>query len=187
MANDDLLAIEQRAKERALQEAEQQARDLAQQGQEARRGTLGVVDQYLDPLRQATGPFGLGQGVFSATSSARSGIEEFQRVLGLAQGGDTEALSQLVGVGSSTLGSARQAYASGPEFGRIFNEINKGLLDAQQSLEEQRTMLVREGIDVQRQTVSELVRLRVELIERIDRQTAELARDRALAQQRLAA
>ena len=86
-------------------------------------------------------------------------------MLGLAQGGDTEALSQLVGTGSSVLGAARQAYAFGPEFGRIFNEINKGLFEAQQQLEEHRTALVREGIDVQRQTVGELVRLRVELID----------------------
>ena len=78
-------------------------------------------------------------------------------MLALAQGGDTEALSQLVGVGSSALGAARQAFASGPEFGRIFNEIHKGMLEAQHQVEEHRTALVREGIDVQRQTVGELV------------------------------
>ena len=97
--------------DKAIADLQKQQGQLDQQLKEANRSAFQVIDQFLDPLKQATGAFGIGQGIFSQAATAKDGMAEFRKVLQLAQGGDTGALGQLAGVG-------QQALQAGPGFWR---------------------------------------------------------------------
>ena len=114
-------------------------------------------------------------------------MEEFRKVLELAQGGDTGALSQLVGTGQQALQASRAYGASGPEFAAAFREVNQGLLGVQGELEAKRMTLAQQAVDYGRETVNELVRLRVETIRELQEQREQLRRDLAIAIERRAA
>ena len=154
---------------------------------DANRSAFQVVDQFLEPLKEATGPLGIGQGVFAAAETAKGGMEEFRKVLEAAQGGDTQALGKLVGTGQQALQAGRAFGASGPEFAAMFREVNKGLLETQGQLEEKRTLLAQQAVDYGRETVNELVRLRIETIRELQEQREQLRRDLAIAIERRAA
>jgi hypothetical protein len=183
-ATDGLVAAQKRAEDQAIENARAQLAGNAQQLLGANRSAYQAIDQYLDPLKAATGAFGIGQGVFSGAATAQSGLGEFRELLARAQGGDVAALSSLVGTGQSTISAARTFGASGSEFQAIFREVNKGLLETQGQLEQRRLDLAQQGIDFQRETLDEIVRLRVETIRELRDQRDELARSLAVALER---
>jgi hypothetical protein len=170
--------------DKAIADLRKQQGALDQSLKDANRSAFQVVDQFLDPIKEATGAFGIGQGVFSQAATAKGGMEEFRKVLQLAQGGDTGALGQLAGVGQQALQAGRAFGASGPEFAAMFKEVNQGLLGIQGDLEAKRTQLMQKAVDYGRETVNELIRLRVETIRELQEQREQLRRDLALAIER---
>lgn len=176
----------EQAAQRLRDNVVKQLRDAEQQLADAQRGAFGTIDQYLDPLKQATGAFGIGQGVYSSQATTQSGIAEFRRQLALAQGGDIAALQGLAGTGQSTLQAARAFGASGPEFAAIFREVNKGLLETQGVLEEKRLELIRQGLTYQRETLDEQIRTRVEVVQELRLLRDELAQSLFFGRERAA-
>ena len=172
--------------DRMISDLRKQAANTDQSIIQAQRGAYGAVDQFLDPIKQALGPFGIGQGVYSPQAQAQGGLEQFREVLARAQGGDTQALSSIVGIGQQTLQAARSFGASGAEFQAIFKEVNKGLLETQGQLEERRLKLQEQGITYQRETLDEVIRLRVEQVNELRELREQLRRDLALAIERRA-
>lgn len=172
--------------DRMISDLRKQAANTDQSIIQAQRGAYGAVDQFLDPIKQALGPFGIGQGVYSPAATAQGGLEQFREVLARAQGGDTQALSSIVGIGQQTLQAARSFGASGAEFQAIFKEVNKGLLETQGQLEERRMKLAEQGISYQRETLDEVIRLRVEQVQELRELREQLRRDLALAIERRA-
>ena len=172
--------------DRMISDLRKQAANTDQSIIQAQRGVYGAVDQFLDPIKQALGPFGIGQGVYSPQATARGGLEQFREVLTRAQGGDTQALSSIVGIGQQTLQAARSFGASGAEFQAIFKEVNKGLLETQGQLEERRLKLQEQGISYQRETLDEIIRLRVEQVNELRELREQLRRDLVLAIERRA-
>lgn len=158
-----------------------------QQLTQAGRNAYGAIDQFLDPIKQALGPFGIGQGVYSPQATAEGGLKEFREVLARAQGGDTQALSSIVGIGQQTLQAARSFGASGAEFQAIFKEVNKGLLETQNQLEERRMKLQEQGITYQRETLDEVLRLRVATVRELQELREQLRRDLKIIAERRAA
>ena len=63
----------------------------------------------------------------------------------------------------------------------MFREVNQGLLGVQGDLEAKRMQLAQKAVDYGRETVDELVRLRVETIRELQEQREQLRRDLALA------
>ena len=92
----------------------------------------------------------------------------------------------LTGIGQQTLQAARSFGASGAEFQAIFKEVNKGLLETQGQLEERRLKLQEQGITYQRETLDEVIRLRVEQVNELRELREQLRRDLALAIERRA-
>lgn len=154
-----------------------QQRTLQQSILDARRGVVGAIDQYLDPIKAALGSQGIGQGVYSGIATTGSAVDEFRALLGMAREGDTSALSQLTGAGQAAIQSAQATYGSGAEFAAIFREIEAGLQSQQGQLEAKRDAVLQHIGDVGEQTVDEIVRLRIETVGELQTQFDRLSRD----------
>ncbi len=160
-----------------------QQRGLQQSILEARRGAVGAVDQYLDPIKAALGSQGIGRGVYAGTVTTASAVDEFRALLGMAREGDTSALSQLSGAGQAAVQAARQTYGAGTEFAAIFREIEAGLQSERGQLEAKRDALMQRLGDVQQETLDEQIRTRVEIVGQLKEQADRLERElRALVE-----
>lgn len=141
-----------------------QQRGLQQSILDARRGAVGAVDQFLDPIKAALGSQGIGRGVYAWTVTTASAVDEFQALLGMAREGDASALSQLSGAGQAAVQAARQTYGAGTEFAKVFREIERGLQEQEGRLEAKRDQVMERVGAYTEQTVDELIRLRLELL-----------------------
>lgn len=164
-----------------LQNLVRQQRDAAQGIVEAQRATVGAVDQFLDPIKQALGSQGIGRGVYSGVATTNTALDEFRTMLQAAQSGDVKALSGLAGAGQAAVQAARETYGSGAEFAKIYQEIEAGLKAEQGELEAKRDQVLREIGAFSEQTVDELIRLRKETLEQQRELFAQLGRDIAAA------
>ena len=59
--------------DKMIADLNKQQNQLDQSLKEANRSAFQVVDQFLDPIKEATGAFGIGQGVFSQRRPPRAG------------------------------------------------------------------------------------------------------------------
>lgn len=160
-----------------LNDLVRQQRDAAQGIVEAQRATVGAVDQFLDPIKQALGSQGIGKGVYSGVATTAGALDEFRAMLTAAQGGDVKALSGLTGAGQAAVQAARETYGSGAEFAAIYKEIEAGLKAEQGELEAKRDQVLREIGNFSEQTVDELIRLRKESLQQQRELFEQLGRD----------
>lgn len=129
---------------------------------EQTRGLQDVFSNLIEPLKQATGPFGIGQGITAPRATMTGGIEQFREQLALARQGDVDAIQSLTSLGQQTIGVARQYGASGSEFAAVFKEVNSGLVEMQSRLQDRQLEALRGLKDVGRETLDEMVKLRRE-------------------------
>jgi hypothetical protein len=184
----DALRAAQKDQERALEEQATKEKNAVRESLfDAIRGLKGELQGLVDPIKQARGPGGIFSQYIAPVEESKAGIDQFREVLAKAQGGDVDAIRNLVGAGQTALQSARQAYGSTTAFGEIFKEVNKGLSSVQSAIEDKQTTALQGIRDVAEQTVDELVRLRLEGIKGLEEQFEAMRRDLRDLRERLVA
>ena len=167
--------------EESLRDMRRQQRDMGQSIVEAQRSAQGAVDQFLAPIKEALSSRGIGQGVYAGAALTERGVAEFRATLEEARTGDTEALAALVGTAQAAISQARETYGSTAAFARIFEEVERGLREQQGVLEQKRDQLLEDIGTVGRETVDEIIKLRVQAIGDLRQDFARLSRDLIVA------
>lgn len=117
----------------------------------------GFIDNLTEPLRAALGPQGIGRGVFSPQAQANQALEQFRETMDAARRDDVEAIQNLPQMAQNAVEAARQFGASGPEFQRIFQEVQRGLSEVLSAQEDRRAQAFADLPEVVARTAGEQI------------------------------
>lgn len=161
-ATEELNGAYQRQRREMEENAKAAVRDAERGLVEQTRGLQGVFEGLIAPIKEALGPFGIGNGITAPKAQIEGGVELFRSTLEQARAGDVQAMQSLVGIGQQTIGAAREYGASGKDFQQVFGEVNRGLIEMQTRLQDQQQAAMRDLQAVGRETLNEIVALRRE-------------------------
>lgn len=172
------------ARTRAIEELNRQRDDQLRQAEEQLRSSgdqlRSFVDQLVNPLKAALSPQGIFAGILAPRAAANDNMEQFRRTLQLARGDNVEAIQNLPAVAQAAVEAARRYGGSGPEFAKLFREIEAGLrsvLDTQQTRQED---IMNETPEAVRRSAADQIAVMREEFARLREEMEGLRRDMRL-------